>query len=510
MKAERVCVAMRGISKVFGKVIANHNVDIEFYTGEVHALLGENGAGKSTLMNMLAGIYRPDQGSIEIDGSSSVFSSPADAIRHGIGMIHQHFKLVEAMTAFENILVGEHKGFFLSQGKRRSQIEEIATRFGLEVDLERRVYEMSVGEKQLLAILQVLCRGARVLILDEPTTVFTPQETKKLFSIIRRMKAEGCTIIFISHKMDEVMEISDRITVLRKGETIQTLDKQETNPRQLTELMVGRAVDLSIERVPTTQGETLLAISDLVVADDLGHEVLHGINLHLRAGEILGIAGIANSGQRELCESIVGMLKIRSGSVLFCGKDLVGLETREIIARGISMSFIPEDRLGMGLVASMDMVDNVLLKSYHQQKSVLLDRKSISDRCRMIVEKLEIKTPGVHHPIRDLSGGNIQKILLGRELDSSPKVLIMAYPTRGLDINTCHTIYNLMNEQKKAGVGIIFIGEELDVLIQLSDRIAVICRGEITGEVAASATTREELGLLMVGQRNEKAAEKPA
>ncbi len=510
MEAQRVCVAMRGISKVFGKVVANHNVNIEFYEGEVHALLGENGAGKSTLMNMLAGIYTPDRGCIEINGSTSVFSSPADAIRHGIGMIHQHFKLVEAMTALENIMVGERTGFFLSQGRRRTRVEEVAARFGLWVDLDRRVYDMSVGEKQILAILQVLCRGARVLVLDEPTTVFTPQETKNLFAIIRRMKAEGCTIIFISHKMDEVMEISDRITVLRKGETIQTLDKHHTNPRHLTELMVGRAVDLSIERTPVAQGDLLLEIADLVVADDLGHDVLHGITLQLRAGEILGIAGIANSGQRELCESIVGMMKIRSGSVLFCGEELVGLETREIIARGISMSFIPEDRLGMGLVASMDMVDNVLLKSYHHQKSVLIDRKSISDRCRTIIEKLDIKTPGVHHPIRDLSGGNIQKILLGRELDSSPKVLIMAYPTRGLDINTCHTIYDLMNEQKKAGVGIIFIGEELDVLIQLSDRIAVMCRGEITGEVDASGTTREELGLLMVGQRNEETAGEPA
>jgi len=510
METQRICVAMRGISKVFGKVVANHDVNLELYEGEVHALLGENGAGKSTLMNMLAGIYTPDRGHIEINGESTVFTSPADAIRHGIGMIHQHFKLVEAMTALENILVGEKKGFFLDKSKRRERVLGVAARFGLSVDLDRRVYEMSVGEKQILAILQVLSRGARVLVLDEPTTVFTPQETKNLFAIIRRMKDEGCTIVFISHKMDEVMEISDRITVLRKGETIQTLDKHHTNPHHLTELMVGRAVDLSIERAQAEQGEFLLDIKHLTVADDIGHDVLHEVNLQLRAGEILGIAGIANSGQRELCESIVGMMRIRSGSVLFCGGQLVGLETREIIARGISMSFVPEDRLGMGLVASMDMVDNVLLKSYHHQKTVLLDRKSISDRCRTIIEKLDIKTPGIHHPIRDLSGGNIQKILLGRELDSSPRVLIMAYPTRGLDINTCHTIYNLMNEQKKAGVGIIFIGEELDVLIQLSDRIAVMCRGEITGEVEAASTTREILGLLMVGQRSEETAGEPA
>lgn len=505
MNEQTPLVSMKGITKTFGTVTANRNVDLDFMSGEVHALLGENGAGKSTLMNMLSGVYTPDSGSISINGKPVRFSTPKDAIDHGIGMIYQHFRLVEAMTALENIMLGREKRLFFRPRDNYSQIMEVAGRFGLEVDLNKRVYEMSVGEKQILAILQVLYRGARILVLDEPTTVFTPQETKNLFQIINRMKDAGCSIIFISHKMDEVMEISDSITVLRKGEKIKTLRKEDTNPGELADLMVGRAVELSIPRVAVEPGDAVLRITGLHVFNDNEVEVLKNVSLEVRAGEVLGIAGIANSGQRELCEAIVGMQPVAAGQIVFRGEDITGRLTREIVEKGISLSFIPEDRLGMGLVASMDMVDNMLLKTYHKQPRMLLDRKSVVDECLAVIDKLEVMTPGVNHPIRDLSGGNIQKILLGRELNSSPRLLIMAYPTRGLDVHTCHIIYELINEQKQLGVGVIYIGEELDVLMELSDRIAVISRGELTGTVSASDVTREQLGLMMMGQMLEEA-----
>lgn len=492
---------MRGITKRFGSVTANRDVNLDFMSGEVHALLGENGAGKSTLMNMLSGVYTPDSGSITINGKPVFFATPKDAIDHGIGMIYQHFRLVEAMTALENIMLGQEKRFFFRPKDNRSKIIDVAERFGLEADLNKRVYEMSVGEKQILAILQVLYRGARILVLDEPTTVFTPQETRNLFQIINRMKDAGCSIIFISHKMDEVMEISDSITVLRKGEKIKTLRKDDTNPGELADLMVGRAVELSIPRVEVEPGDPVLRVTGLGALNEHRMEILKDISFEVRAGEVLGIAGIANSGQRELCEAIVGMQPVTGGQIVFRGEDITGKLTREIVEKGISLSFIPEDRLGMGLIASMDMVDNMLLKTYHKQPRMLLDRKSVVDECEVVIDKLEVMTPGVHHPIRELSGGNIQKILLGRELNSAPKLLIMAYPTRGLDVHTCHIIYELINEQKQAGVGVIYIGEELDVLMELSDRIAVISRGEVVGTVTASDVTREQLGLMMMGQK---------
>jgi len=497
-------VQMKGIRKIFGKVIANNNVNLEVNCGEVHALLGENGAGKSTLMNMLSGVYTPDGGSVFIHGKEVKFSSPKDAIKAGIGMIYQHFKLVEAMTAKENIVLGQKSGLFTNNNKVELKIKEISEKYGLDVDLNKKVQDMSVGEKQIVEILKVLYRGADILVLDEPTTVFTPQETEKLFAIMNKMKEQGCAIIFITHKMDEVMAVSDRITVLRKGETVATVKKENTNPKQLADLMVGHAVDLKINRVEGTYGNDILQIKALKVKDKEGTAVLKGIDIQVREGEILGLAGIANSGQKELCEAVVGIQSIHSGEIIFEGQSIVGKSTRQIIDKGISMSFIPEDRLGMGLVANMDMVDNIMLKDYHHQKGLLLNRKPVIEKAKRVKEELNVQTPGIHHQIRDLSGGNIQKILLGRELDSNPRLLIMAYPTRGLDINTCCTIYDLMNEQKKKGVGILFIAEDLDVLMQLSDKIAVLCNGEITGMVEPKKTTKEELGLLMVGQKSEK------
>ena len=498
-------ISMKGITKVFGRVIANHNINLEINSGEIHALLGENGAGKSTLMNILSGIYIPDRGSIFVSGKEVKFSTPKDAINAKIGMIHQHFKLVEVMTSLENIMIGQKTGFFINKNKVIKDITELSDKYGLEIDVNKRVYDMTVGEKQILEILKVMYRGAKILVLDEPTTVFTPQETKKLFKIINKMKQQGCAIIFISHKMDEVMEISDMITVLRKGETIITLNKKDTDPKKLAELMVGHPVDLSIKRVKFDEStENILEVKDLRVFDEEGIERLKKISFTIGAGEILGMAGIVNSGQKELCESLIGMQSVKEGEINFKGENIVGKNTREIIKKGISMSFIPEDRLGMGLVGSMDMVDNLMLKEYQCQKGLFIDKKPAVSRAIEIIETLEIKTPGIYYPIKNLSGGNIQKILLGRELAAKPKLLIMAYPVRGLDINTCYTIYDLINQQKAKGVGVLFIGEDLDVLIQLCDRVMVICSGEITGILKGAEATKEEIGLLMTGHKNKQ------
>ncbi|MHC1684321.1 MAG: ABC transporter ATP-binding protein [Clostridiaceae bacterium] len=491
-------IAVKGITKIFGKVVANNNVDFSVKAGEIHALLGENGAGKSTLMNMLSGVYTPDSGFIYIHGTEVRFSSPKDAIKSGVGMIYQHFKLVESMTALQNILLGQESKLFMDLKNVKAKITDICERFSLEVDINKCIYDMSVGERQNLEILKVLYRGADILILDEPTSVFTPQETKKLFNIMNKMKQEGCAVIFITHKLDEVMEISDRVTILRKGETICTVNKEDTNPKHLTELMVGKEMDLFIDRVKCNQGETVLKVSNLNVSGSDKVKLLNDVTFEIKEGEVLGIAGIAGCGQKELCEAITGICRVDSGEIVFKGENIEGKTAREIISKGIAMSFIPEDRLGMGLVGSMGIVDNLMLKDYKKQKGMFINRKSLVEKAKEIVEKLEVKTPGIFYPIRYLSGGNIQKILLGRELSLSPKLIVMAYPVRGLDINTCYTIYNLINEEKKKGTSVLFVGEDLDVLIKLCDRIMVLNSGNVTGMLKAEEATKEDIGLMMV------------
>lgn len=500
---QNVFVKMEDICKTFGTVKANDHINFEVNKGEIHALLGENGAGKSTLMNMLSGIYRPDSGSIYIHGNEVKINSPKDSIQKGIGMIHQHYKLVEVQTAKENIIMGQSGKLFMNEKKLSEQISKIANHFGLAVDPNKKIYDMSIGEKQAVEILKVLYQGADILIMDEPTAVLTPQETKKLFKIMRNMAKEGCAIIIITHKLHEVMEISDRVTVLRKGTTVGTLNTKDTSPKELTDLMVGKAVDLSIERPPVERGDAMLKIRNINATDIDKVQVLKNITFDLHAGEILGVAGVAGSGQKELCESIAGLYPVDSGEILYEDEDLVGKSPRDIIKKGISMSFIPEDRLGMGLVASMDMVDNFLLKEHHNQKGFFIKRKPVMKMCHEMIERLEIKTPGIHHPVKQLSGGNIQKVLIGREIETNPHVLITAYAVRGLDIGASHTIYDLINEQKQKGVAILFIGEDLDVLMELCDRIMVLCDGEITGIVKADAITKEQLGLMMAGEKIE-------
>jgi len=496
-----IAIELKDISKTFGTVAANDRISLSVRNGEILALLGENGSGKTTLMNILSGIYHPDSGSIFVRGKEAVINSPKDAFSLGIGMIHQHFKLVDIMTAAENIVLGTKKTRPKS-GKKRSltqEIKEISGKFGLNADPEKKVYNMSVGEKQTVEILKVLYRGADILILDEPTAVLTPQETEKLFQILRKMRGEGCALIIITHKLNEVLAISDRVTVLRKGKSVETVITAQTNAKQLTELMVGRPVELSIDRPEAETEKSVLEVHHLTVTAADGRKALNDVTFDLSGGEILGIAGVAGSGQKELCEAIAGLVKADKGTILYKKEDIIGKTPAEIIKAGISMSFIPEDRLGMGLVASMDITHNMLLKSYRNGRSPVLNREPARELAERLVKRLEIDTPDISTPVRQLSGGNVQKVLLGREIESRPGLLITAYPVRGLDINSSYTIYDLLNEQKRNGVAVLFIGEDLDVLLELCDRVAVLCRGEIMGIVKADELTKEQLGLMMAG-----------
>ncbi len=494
-------IAMRGISKSFGSIKANEDVNLTVRIGEVHALLGENGAGKSTLMNMLSGIYKPDAGEIYINGQKVDFRTPKDSIGKGIGMIHQHFKLVEVMTAKENIILGQPEGVFFSGKNLAAKIRKLSEEYGLDIDPDKKVYDMSVGEKQTLEIMKVLYRGADILIMDEPTAVLTPQEISRLFKVIKNMCSKGCSVVIITHKLNEVMEISDRVTVLRKGRSVGTVTTSEIEIPTLIEMMVGERVELEIKRELPKIGEKLLELDGLSVLNSDGKETLSNINLNLYGGEILGVAGVANSGQKELCEAIAGLRAPSRGRIFFKGENIVGHSPRDIIRLGIRMGFIPEDRLGMGLVGSMDITHNIVLKDYQNQSGIFLKRRECALKAEKIVKDLDIQTPGITTPVKKLSGGNIQKVLLGREIDSAPKVLITAYPVRGLDIGASYKIYDLLNRQKSDGVGVLFVGEDLDVLIALCDRIMVLCHGEMMGIVNPKEKSKEEIGLMMTGQR---------
>jgi len=494
-------VKMRNITKTFGSVVANDKVWLDIYKGEILALLGENGSGKTTLMNMLSGIYFPDEGDIFINDEKGVIRSPKDAFNYGIGMIHQHFKLVDVLTAAENIVLGLEEKLDLKEASRR--IREICDAYGFEVDPEQKIYDMSVSQKQTVEIVKVLYRGADILILDEPTAVLTPQETQKLFAVLRRMREDGKCIIIITHKLHEVLSLSDRVAVLRKGEYVGTVNTAETNESQLTEMMVGKKINLNIDRAEPQNVADRLDVQHISSVDALGNKILDDISFTARSGEILGIAGIAGSGQRELLESIAGLHHLTNGDIYYHNPkteqidDLRNKTPIQIRDLGVRLSFVPEDRLGMGLVGNMDIVDNMMLRSYRRGKSAFLERTKPKDLAEHIIETLEVVTPSADTPVRRLSGGNVQKVLVGREISSSPTVLMAAYPVRGLDINSSYLIYNLLNQQKEKGVAVIFVGEDLDVLLELCDRIMVINSGRITGMVDARTTTKEEVGLLM-------------
>lgn len=498
-------IELRNICKSFGAVTANRDVSLTVNKGEILALLGENGSGKSTLVNMLSGIYAPDSGTIIVDNKVVSFTSPRDAIRCGIGMVHQHFKLASVMTAAENISLGEKGPLWIRRDRVAERIYQIEKRFGLVTNPDKKIYTMSVGEKQTVEILKVLYRGANVLILDEPTAVLTPQESNRLFDILRKMRDEGCSIIIITHKLSEVLAISDRVTVLRRGMSVGTVETAATSARELTEMMVGGAVSLEIRR-PRLElpAEPLLSISNLTVPGEEGRKALDRLSMDVYPGEILGVAGIAGSGQKELCEAIAGLCKAAEGSIRFDGDEILSLSPRAIIRKGISMSFIPEDRLGMGLVAGMNITDNVLLKSYTRSRGLFMDRGDGVRRAEHIVRHYDISTPSVSHTVRKLSGGNIQKVLLGREIEMNPRLLITAYPVRGLDIGASMTIYETLNLQKERGVAILYIGEDLDVLLELCDRILVLHDGKVMDVVDGETATKEDIGLLMMGQKPEE------
>lgn len=494
-------VKMENITKRFGKITANNAVNLELRKGEILSLLGENGSGKTTLMNMLSGIYFPDEGQIYIHGEPVTIASPKDAFAHGIGMIHQHFKLVDIFTATENIVLGlEGKLDLAAAGKK---VREICEKYGFDIDPNQKIYDMSVSQKQTVEIIKVLYRGADILILDEPTAVLTPQETDKLFEIMRNMKADGKSLIIITHKLHEVLDVSDRVAVLRKGEYIGDVETKDADQQSLTDMMVGRSVSLNIDRPEPQNVTPRLCVEGLTAYDELGVKRLDNVTFTANAGEILGIAGIAGSGQRELLEAIAGLYPITSGSVTYHdpedgkAKNLIGMDPMDIRKSGIAMSFVPEDRLGMGLVGSMGMTGNMMLRSWRKGKSPFVNRKDPEALANRIWQELEVVTPSTAFPVRRMSGGNVQKVLVGREIAQAPSVLMTAYAVRGLDINTSYTIYNLLTKQKMQGVAVVFVGEDLDVLLELCDRIVVLCGGQVSGVVDARKTDKRAVGALM-------------
>ena len=489
---------MENITKRFGSVVANDAINLELHEGEILSLLGENGSGKTTLMNMLSGIYYPDEGQIYVHGKPVTISSPKDAFDNHIGMIHQHFKLVDVFTATENIVLGLEGKLDLTEAGKK--VKEICDKYGFDIDPNQKIYDMSVSQKQTVEIVKVLFRGADILILDEPTAVLTPQETDKLFQIMRNMKADGKSLIIITHKLHEVLDVSDRVAVLRKGEYIGDVATKDADQQSLTDMMVGHSVSLNIDRPDPVNVTPRLVLDGLTVFDELGVKRLDNVSFTVNAGEVLGVAGVAGSGQRELLESIAGLYPIASGSVTYYDpadgktKNLVGMDPMDIRKSGIAMSFVPEDRLGMGLVGSMGMTDNMMLKSYGKGHSPIVDRKAPHDLAETIKKELNVVTPDLNTPVSRLSGGNVQKVLVGRELAADPIVLMTAYAVRGLDINTSYTIYHLLNEQKKKGVAVIYVGEDLDVLLELCDRIVVLCGGKVNGILDGRKTTKEEVG----------------
>ena len=500
MAQTEYAVRLQHVTKTFGPVVANKDVSLSVRRGEILALLGENGSGKTTLMNMIAGIYYPDEGEIYVGDKAVTIRSPRDALDLGIGMIHQHFKLVDVFTATENIALSMGGGRF-DLKKVHEKARAICEKYQFALDLDQKVYEMSVSQKQTLEIVKVLYRGADILILDEPTAVLTPQETERLFTVIRNMKADGKAVIIITHKLHEVLAISDRVAILRKGEYVGDIATRDADEATLTAMMVGEKVELNIERPEPMNPVKRLDIQHLTVRSADGITVLDDASFDVYGGEILGIAGISGNGQKELLEAIAGLQPTQRGaSVEYYAPDastpvqLIGKSPKAIREAGIHLSFVPEDRLGMGLVGSMGMTDNMMLKSYGKGHSPIVDRKAPHDLAETIKKELNVVTPDLNTPVSRLSGGNVQKVLVGRELAADPIVLMTAYAVRGLDINTSYTIYHLLNEQKKKGVAVIYVGEDLDVLLELCDRIVVLCGGKVNGILDGRKTTKEEVG----------------
>ncbi len=500
---QEIAVRFKGITKTFGPITANNNVTMDIRRGEILSLLGENGSGKTTLMNMLSGIYFPDSGEIEINGSPVTIASPKDAHNLGIGMIHQHFKLIDVFSAAENIILGLPGSAVLHMKEVHKKINQICEKYGFNIDPSAKVYNMSVSEKQTLEIVKVLYRGADILILDEPTAVLTPQETERLFTVLKNMRNDGKSIVIITHKLHEVMAVSDRVAILRNGEYITSINTSEANEKMLAEAMVGETITLNIERPEPVNPQLRLSVKNVSCLTADGIPALKNVSFDAYGGEILGIAGISGCGQKELLESIAGLQRIEPGATIDYTNEngvtesLIGKTPRNIRELGVALSFVPEDRLGMGLVGSMGMVENMMLKSYNNGSDFFLHKKDPTALAENVKESLGVATPSIHTPVRRLSGGNVQKVLVGREISEAPSVLMTAYAVRGLDINTSYAIYDLLNEQKKKGVAVIYVGEDLDVLLSLCDRILVLCGGVVSGIVDPKVTTKEEIGLYM-------------
>ncbi|MGI6553572.1 MAG: ABC transporter ATP-binding protein [Bacillota bacterium] len=492
-------VEMRKITKHFPGVVANDGINFSANACEIHALLGENGAGKSTLMNILTGLHRPDEGEIIIKGKKVAFRSPKDAIKAGIGMVHQHFRLVEPFTVAENVILGQPSSTVLRMEKVEKEIEEISRRFALWVEPKARIWQLSVGEQQRVEIIKMLYRGSHILILDEPTAVLTPQEVRDLFATLRRMADQGCGVIFITHKLHEVMAFADRITVLREGKSVATLDKKATSREELARLMVGR--DFSRERMERRKiaGPAVLKIKGLKANNDKGRLALDDFYLEVRAGEILGIAGVAGNGQRELAEVITGLRPALAGHVYLEGKEITNLSPKEIIDRGVS--HVPEDRLGMGLIPNLGSVENISLKSYRwpENGKYLLNLHSLQSRAAKLIEEFNVKTSSLTAPVKMMSGGNLQKLLLAREISAKPKLIVAVYPVRGLDVGATETVHELLMTQREQGTAILMISEDLEEIFKVADRVAVLFEGKLMGILPVEEAELEEIGLMMAG-----------
>lgn len=500
MAQNEYAVRLEHVTKTFGPVVANKDVSLGVRRGEILALLGENGSGKTTLMNMIAGIYFPDEGEIYVGDKAATIRSPRDALDLGIGMIHQHFKLVDVFTAAENITLGLDEKLDLKATAAR--IRSICERYGFDLDPNQKIYDMSVSQKQTVEIVKALYRGADILILDEPTAVLTPQETDKLFAVLRSMRDDGKAIVIITHKMHEVETLSDRVAVLRHGQFVGDMLTKDTNAQEMTNMMVGHAVTLNIARPDPVDPKPRIEVKNLTVRSIDGIVKLDDVSFTANSGEILGIAGISGCGQKELLEAIAGLQPTENGSICYVEDDgtreeLLGKDPLSIAEMGVALSFVPEDRLGMGLVGNMDLSDNMMLRSFRKGRGILTDRKSPRKLAETVVEELDVNTPGVTTPVRRLSGGNVQKVLVGREIASAPTVLLTAYAVRGLDINASYTIYDLINRQKERGVAVIYVGEDLDVLLELADRILVLCGGKVSGIVPGRGATKRDVGMMM-------------
>ncbi|SHM81805.1 nucleoside ABC transporter ATP-binding protein [Caldanaerovirga acetigignens] len=495
-------VVLKKITKRFPGIVANDRIDLEVEKGEIHAIVGENGAGKSTLMKILAGIYQPDEGEIYIFGKREKINSPGRAIELKIGMVHQHFMLVDRFTVLENIILGAEKssGIALDEKRCRKAVEELLALYNFSLNLDARVEEISVGQAQRVEILKVLYRGADILVLDEPTAVLAPQEVRELFNNLRRLKSEGKTIIFISHKLEEVLEIADHITVLRRGKVVGTAIPSQVTKEDLARMMVGKPVMMRLDKEPLDVGEVLLSIEDLVVKESSGRPLVNGISLKIRGGEIYGIAGIEGNGQKELAEAIIGLRTASAGRIRVCGRDIAGLSIKEI--RNLGVAFIPEDRHRQGLVLPMKVWENMML-GYHTKKDFLrgrsLNLKAIRGFTKNKVEEYGVRLSSIEQSIEGLSGGNQQKVILGRELSRGPKIIVASQPTRGLDVGAAEFVHKELLKMRKKGSAILFISADLEEVLSISDRVGVIYNGKITAEFRPEEVTPEDIGVYMLG-----------